>query len=187
MRRYAVANGLDRLGTLTYAEAHRSLEEVRTDIGEFFRRLRSMVGKPFAYAWVTEWHPGGHGLHVHFALGRYIHWSVIKAAWGLGIVDIRRRKDLQLGASAVDEARHAARYLAKYVRKTFDDDRPSKLHRYDVAQGYQPEQVGFEGRTAEEVIHQASERMGGRPSYQWRSRDEREWFGPPALWVSWDG
>ena len=28
--------------------------------------------------------------------------------------------------------------------------------------------------------------MGAPPSVVWRSRDEREWFGPPSFWMAWD-
>jgi len=187
LRRYAVANRTNRFGTLTYAEAEEDVDEAHEDIADFFRRLRAGVGKVFPYCWVTEWHPGGHGLHVHFAVGRYVHWSVIKAAWGRGRIDIRRRQNLRMGAGVVDEARQAARYLAKYVRKSFGDDRPSNLHRYDVAQGFQPKEVRLVGRSPMEVIEAAARLVGRQPDYRWRSRDEEEWFGPPAIFVSWAG
>src|ERR1035437_392617 len=41
LRRYVVANRLNRLGTLTYAEACTDERQVRRDVGEFFRKLKT--------------------------------------------------------------------------------------------------------------------------------------------------
>jgi len=75
VRRYCAANRLNRLGTLTYAGAgcfdHGQL---RADVAAFFRGLRAELGA-LPYLWVPEWHPGGHGPHVHFAVRRDgLHW-----------------------------------------------------------------------------------------------------------------
>jgi hypothetical protein len=74
LRRYVVANRLNRLGTLTYAgEGCFDPLQLREDVGAFFKNLRpALGGQPFPYAWTSEWHPGGHGLHVHFGVGRYV-------------------------------------------------------------------------------------------------------------------
>ena len=74
------ANRLNRLGTLTYAgEGCFDPLQLRVDLGEFFRGLRrELGGSPFPYVWVPEWHPGGHGLHVHFAVGRYVQQRLIE-------------------------------------------------------------------------------------------------------------
>ena len=90
-RRYCAANRLNRLGTLTYAGAgcHDPLA-LRADVAVFFRELRELLGgNAFAYLWTAEWHPGGHGLHVHFAVGRYIKRSLIDQAWGHGFPHIK--------------------------------------------------------------------------------------------------
>src|SRR4051812_40417715 len=64
VRRYGAANRLNRFWTLTYAGSGCfDQAQVRTDLGEFFRGLRSELGEAFPYVWVPEWHPGGHGLH----------------------------------------------------------------------------------------------------------------------------
>src|SRR4051812_12416326 len=77
LRRYCAANRLNRLGTLTYAgEGFHDPARIRSDLGSFFRALRSRLGgRPFPYVWVPEWHPGGHGLHAHFAVGQLIRRS----------------------------------------------------------------------------------------------------------------
>lgn len=186
IRRYAAANRLNRLGTLTYAESCRDQRQLRQDVGEFFRELRSEVGEPIPYLWVPEWHPGGHGLHVHFAVGRYIRHSTIKAAWGRGIVHIKLLGDVPIGAGRLGEARMAARYLAKYVRKGLDRGHEFGLHRYECAQGFQPAVERIVARSSDEALEHASHRMGRWPELIWRSRDAERWYGPPAVWAWWD-
>ena len=101
---------------------------------------------------MPEWHPGGHGLHLHFAVGRYIKRALIEEAWGLGIVHIKLLGDLPVGSGALDEARRAAGYLGKYAGKAVEGNRPAGLHRYEVAQGFKPVVVQLEGRAVEEVV-----------------------------------
>jgi len=74
--------------------------------------------------WVPEWHKSGHGLHVHFAVGRFIGRGKIEQAWGRGFVHIKLLGDLPAGSGSLQEARLAARYLSKYVTKTFDEALP---------------------------------------------------------------
>lgn len=142
LRRYAAANRLNRLGTLTYAgEGCHDPLALRADLAAFFRSLRTALGgQPLPYIWVPEWHKSGHGLHAHFAVNRFIKRSVIEHAWGRGFVHIKMLGDLKVGSGPLEEARSAAGYLSKYVSKTFDEPefRSLGLHRYDVAQGFQP-------------------------------------------------
>jgi hypothetical protein len=187
VRRYCAANRLNRLGTLTYAgSGNHDPAQLRRDLAEFFRRLRSTVGEPFPYLWAPEWHPGGHGLHAHFAVGRWIRHAYIKRAWGRGHVDIRLLGNLPVGSGTLGEARLAARYLAKYVGKDLaSGGQPSGLHRYEVAQGFQPRGVPINGVSADEVLDWAETFMGAPAEMVWRSRDEEIWAGPPAVWASW--
>jgi len=139
LRRYCAANRLNRFATLTYAASCRDPWQLRADVGEFFRGLRrELGGKAIPYAWTSEWHPGGHGLHVHFTVGRYVRQRLIKEVWGRGIVHIKLIGDLPVGSGALEEARAAGGYLAKYVSKSFDSAQVPGLHRYEVAQGFQP-------------------------------------------------
>ena len=48
--------------------------------------------------WVPQWHPGGHGLHVHFAVGRYVPRGLIERAWGHGFVHIKLLDGLPVGS-----------------------------------------------------------------------------------------
>lgn len=186
VRRYCAANRLNRLGTLTYAgSGNHDPASLRSDLGDFFRRLRSSVGEPFPYLWAPEWHPGGHGLHAHFAVGRWIAQGDIKRAWGRGHVHIKLLGDLPVGSGALGESRLAARYLAKYVGKDVCTRGTAGLHRYEVAQGFQPRGVPIKASTADEVIDCAQTYMGSPAERVWRSRDEDAWQGPPALWLMW--
>jgi len=137
LRRYIAANRLNRFATLTYTgEGCFDHQQLRTDVAAFFRGLRrALDDQPLPYAWAPEWHPGGHGLHVHFTVGRFVRQSLIREVWGRGIVHIKLIGDLPVGSGALEEARLAATYLAKYVTKNVADERVPRLHRYEVAQG----------------------------------------------------
>lgn len=187
VRRYCAHNRLNRLGTLTYRGAGcHDPHQLRRDVAEFFRCLRALLGgSAFAYVWVPEWHKTDHGLHVHFAVGRFIARGLIDRAWGHGFVHIKLLGQLPSGSTARDEARQAARYLSKYVRKGFDSRRVPGLHRYEVAQGFQPDTVTVHGRTFEAVMAQAAEAMGGAPAEVWTSDETIGWQGPPAVWAMW--
>lgn len=189
LRRYCAANRLNRLGTLTYrGDGNHDPALLREHVAAFFRRLRRSVDAELAYVWVPEWHKSGHGLHVHFAVGRFVARSVIEEAWPHGFVHIKLLGDLPVGSGSVAQARKAAGYLSKYVGKCFaDDDRIPGLHRYEVAQGFQPSTVQIAARTIEELLEVASERMGGDPETVWTSADADGWQGPPAVWVQWRG
>jgi hypothetical protein len=187
LRRYCAANRLNRFGTLTYAGAGCfDPQELRSDAAGFFRGLRrELGGEPLPYAWASEWHPGGHGLHVHFAVGRYVRRSLIQEVWDRGITHIKLIGDLPVGSGSLEEARQAARYLAKYVSKNIADERVPRLHRYEVAQGFQPEPVRLSGRSDDAVLELASELIGSSPSIVWRSRQQEGWQGPPSCWGAW--
>ena len=187
VRRYATANGLNRLGTLTYAgDGCHDLDVLVSDVAVFWRRLRrDLGGAPLPYLWVPEWHQSGHGLHVHFGVGRFIDRSKIDRAWGHGFVHIKQLNDLPVGSGRLAEARAAAGYLSKYIGKTFEDDRISGRNRYNCAEGFQPKVTPVWASSRHEAIRKASHIMGRPPAYVWMSSKQREWFGPPAVWVQW--
>ena len=189
LRRYCSANRLNRLGTLTFAgDGCHDPASLRLLLGDFFRELRSSLGgKAFPYVWVPEWHKTGHGLHAHFAVGKFIKRSLIESAWGHGFVHIKLLGDLPVGSTNLSEARRAAGYLSKYVAKSFTDPsvRVLGLHRYDVAQGFKPLPVALSGHTADDVLTQASAVFESRPSFEWASSSVEDWQGPPAIWAQW--
>jgi hypothetical protein len=186
LRRYCAANRLNRLGTLTYAQVCADEVAFREHMGGFFRELRRRLGgEAFPYAWVPEWQQKRGSLHAHFAVGRYVPRSDIEAAWGRGFVHIKLLGDLPVGSGALTEARVASRYLAKYVGKDFGGRRAERLHRYELAQGFQPVAVPITGRSVEDVLGQASAQMGAHPERVWQSREAQRWEGPPAVWARW--
>lgn len=190
LRRYVVANRLTRLTTLTYAgQGCHDPRVVRGDIAAFFVALRSSLGGgPLPYAWVSELHPGGHGWHVHAVFDRYVPRRIIDGAWGHGFIHIKRITDLPVGSGAVHEAAIAGRYIAKTLTASYlskDFTARDGLHRYEVAQGFQPRARVVWGRTAAESLREASGLVGREPSRVWRSIDAEGWQGPPAVWASW--
>jgi hypothetical protein len=189
IRRYAAANRLNRLGTLTYrGEGNHAPIALRGHLAEFFRELRAgLDGGAFPYLWVPQWHPGGHGLHAHFAVGRFVPRRLIECAWGHGFVHIKLLDGLPVGSGALGEAPLAARYLARYVGRDVEEARRlAGLHRYEVAQGFQPAKVECYGSSAEDVIERASGYMGSAPERVWLSAETEGWRGPPACWAQWN-
>lgn len=121
-------------------------------------------------------------------MGRYVKRGLIEEAWGRGFVHIKLLGDLPVGSAAMAESRAAAGYLSKYVGKAFDAGRMGGLHRYEVAQGFQPKVVAVWGRSEWEAIGRASGLMGGQaPDTIWRSAETEGWSGPPAVWLQWAG
>ncbi|MEI7779499.1 MAG: hypothetical protein WCJ42_08715 [Actinomycetes bacterium] len=188
-RLYVVANQLTRLGTLTYpGEGCWDQGQLRADVGEFFRAVRSMLGgQPIPYVWVPEWHKK-HGLHAHFLLGRFVRRSVIIAAWKpAGWVGIELVGDLPVGSGTFAEARRAAHYGAKYLKKAFADERIAKRHRYDVAQGFQPVFERINRGTLERGLAECSRRLDGNdPAVVFRPDQEPGFTGPPSVWAQWN-
>ncbi len=186
VRRYTVANRLDHLVTLTYrGVGEHDQRELRSHLGHTFRRLRrEVVGKPFPYVWVPEWHKTEHGLHAHAAVGGYIEHAALAAVWPHGFVHI---KWLGERGRPLESARRAAGYLGKYVAKSFEEQRRIPgLHRYDCGQGFKPRVERVVAATREDVIALAAERMGREPARVWRSEEADGWKGPAALWLGWD-
>jgi len=164
---------LNRLGTLTFAgNGCHDPAELRGYLSDFFRALRLAKG---------------HGLHAHFAVGRFIKRSLIAEAWGHGFVHIKLLGNLPVGSTNLSEARRAAGYLSKYVAKSFADPsaRILGLHRYDIAQGFLPLPVALSGRSAADVLAQASSVFNSVPSFEWSSSLVKDWQGPPSIWAQW--
>ena len=189
IRRYAAANRLNRFGTLTYrGEGCHDPIALRAHLSGFFRQLRDALDAgAFPYLWVPQWHPGGHGLHAHFAVGRFVPRRLIDRSWGHGFVHIKLLGGLPVGSGELAEARLAARYLARYVGRNVESERRlAGLHRYEVAQGFQPAKVECYGGSAEDVIGRASGYMGSAPERVWLSSSVEGWRGPPACWAQWN-
>jgi len=193
VRRYCAQNRLNRLGTLTYAPPFcRDPRAVRGHVGGFFRRLRAETG-PLPYLWVPELHADGERYHLHFGVGRFVHWTWIRQAWPHGLIHIKLIGDLPVGSGTVAEARVAAGYLGKYVGKALEDGPAglhryrAGLHRYEVAQGFQPPCRRIVGSTLPEVLAKAVKIMGSQPAEVWDSATVEDWAAPHAVRATWAG
>jgi hypothetical protein len=174
VRLYCASNRLTYLWTLTYSgDGQRNPRAVRDDVHKFFQGLRLVIGRPYPYLWVTEWHPGGHGLHVHFALGEYVPHQLVVRTWGRGeIVWVRGpRKELD-DEGARKAGRRIAGYVAKYLTK--DPSAPRGWHRYEVAQNFQPSVRELTAETAEEAVRLADAALGDGATW-WDSADDASW------------
>lgn len=188
MRRYCTRNRLSRLVTLTYAgEGVHDARSVAEHMKRFLARLKEALGmKPgesLPFMWVRELHPGGHGFHVHMAIGRYVHHETLKRVWGHGIVDVRKIRMTGAGAGGKEAARRAASYLAKYVAKTWTSEPslPKGSRRYSVAQGFQPSCQAMPWASLHEALGWAASWNGGElPRVTFSSDDYGpSWEGPP--------
>lgn len=181
LRRYCAANEINRLVTLTYAPPFcTDPKQLRSDLGQFFRRLRIELGQKLPYVWVPELHKDGQRFHAHVGLNRYVRKDLIAACWPHGFVDVRRiRVRHGNGAGDLAKSRQAANYLSKYVAKTFEASRPVGFHRYEVAQGFQPAEdllvLPSEAAARAWVIAQLG---GTAPSFVFNSDDLDDWTGP---------
>ena len=187
IRRYCAANRLVYLWPATYAptdDGRLDPRRVRADIREFFRRLRRVIGRAFPYLLVIEWHKTGHGQHVQFAVAEYMAHPTVRDVWGHGIVWVSGPRGRTGPDATLAEARRVARYVAKYVAK--EAAAAGGLHRYEVAQGFQPRCRVLYAATADGALLAAADEMGGPPTRKWESRSDAEWAGPPAVWASWD-
>jgi len=147
LRQYCTHNGLGYLVTLTYEREPSVVDQVWKDVKTFVRRVRAVIGAPFAYAVVIERGEVNKRLHVHVCVGRwYVDLSVsdkclkcappkwdwrsrppeagtlcLRCAWGLGIVHGPQVK-LDGEVRANGDARRAAMYVSKYVSKDLRSD-----------------------------------------------------------------
>lgn len=192
VRLYAVANGIDRLMTLTYAPPFcRDHRQAYDDVRRFIRRLRHHLGQPYPYVWVLEPHKDGERLHAHLGLGQFIAKAQLAQLWPHGFIDIRR---IRVSPAEGPRARQqkAASYLSKYVGKLFASAQSTSgggacgRHRYEVGQGFQPRSTGIVCASEAEAFAWLSAQEGGAaPRFQWSSDDIDGWMGPPTRGVRW--
>jgi len=188
LRLYVVANCLTRMWTLTYADRTVDRRQVVGDVNDWLQRLREHLGENFPGTYVLEFHPEGHGLHVHVALqSRFIDWRTMSALWGHGHVQYSDgNKAIKRVKGKRAKARELARYLTKYMSKGWSEGHAGGDHRYEVTQGFQPgrrRRVFFSYRSAVEWL--ASQESAGQPQCVWNSNDQEEWEGPPCWAFVW--
>jgi hypothetical protein len=180
-RRLCVANGLDRLWTLTYAVAPADERAVIADMARFMRRMRAIFPK-WRYLYVIERGSENGRLHVHFATNCFVPKSAVAARWGHGFVDARR-----LTTGRGGDPRAAARYLSKYVGKAAGGQQRRRSGRrfvpglglvLDAITTTHGDLIDAE---ASVVLLMAM----GAPKHVWRSAESEDWRGPPCSVAFW--
>lgn len=177
VRRYCMANNLDRMLTLTYASEPHDWEEAWMHIEAFRRLVYRHFDQRIPMVIVPEIGSKNGRKHFHVALGRYIPKETAKRLWGRGFVDIRRfRIDKEAGEG--EKAKAVAGYLTAYVKKGFTEGHDFGKSRYTVTHGFTPK-PSAEGFTH---LDEAEERVAslGEGFDEWRSSDVRGWQGPPV-------
>ena len=140
------------------------------------------------YLTVMEWHPGGHGWHVHVLSSRRppLVWLVrMRMSWTLFL---KRRGMAPSGGARVVRVHvkdwgtgyAAGRYAGKYVAKDFERV-PVGHRRFRCGYGVRPveRQRCVIGGAIQEVLRQVV--SWGRVVWIWMSSSEDGWSGPPAL------
>lgn len=163
IRRYALANGLNRIVTLTQrcqrcdgAGINRACvcpegplrsadrDEAMREARNLIRRLRRRLGRSEPLLFVVEYHRDGvWHLHMLTRLAMPLAWW--ERVWGLGIV--------HPGRDASGDAHRAAAYAAKYVQKALEAG--YYRHSYEVTRGFTPQPL----RTLVESVEDALEAL----------------------------
>jgi hypothetical protein len=182
-RRYFKRNRLRKMWVLTYEDQTVDRRQVKSDVNGLMVRWRDFKGgEKFPYAYVLEYHDSGF-LHVHIAVPKgFFEKATLQKLWGHGLVWFEDRKAPK-GTSGRKQSEILASYLAKYLDKSFTDDaRELGEHRYEVAQGFDPEQVRREFPTLEAARVFLAEYEGEAFKLCWQSSDKEEWDGRP-VWL----
>jgi len=165
--------------TLTYASKKYSRAAVVEDVQRFFIEWEKYQGK-FPWVYVLEMHKD-RSWHVHIAVqdSLFTDKLVLQKMWGHGLVQFDRRKVAV--SSSKRDFRRLARYLTKYLGKDFEDEFEFGRHRYEVAQGFQPEKTVGRFESWELAKAWLVEQCPG-VSLSWSFNEMPEWVGPP-VWV----
>lgn len=133
---YGKAEGRVYMVTLTYAENMQDYDQAYRDMRAFLQVLWRKYGRhqKLYYIAVPERQERG-AWHWHILINLYLKHEVWSELWGHGFVWVGRIKS----------PRAAARYVAKYIAKTFEEDEgvPSGRHRYLTAHGLGDWQVEY--------------------------------------------
>lgn len=140
------------------------------------------------YLTVLEWHPGGHGWHVHVLSSRRppLVWLVrVRLSWTRFLM--RRGMSPSGGARVIrvhvkdfGSGLAAGKYAGKYVAKDFDRV-PAGRRRFRCGYGVRPveRKRGFLRGRVEQVLRQVA--AWGRVVWIWWSGADEGWQGPPAV------
>lgn len=113
--------------TLTFADTDkfdvRSVYDCNKKLKEFIQRLRWKYGTDWKYVAAIEFQDkkGRGAVHYHIMLDLpYIEKEILNEIWGYGTLTIK----------AVQDAKHGAIYVGKYMRKGLIDDRLARKKKY---------------------------------------------------------
>ena len=193
-RRYMVANRLRHMWVLTFADGLHGPEgraECMRQVAAFAERLTAAVGRQ-AYWYSPELHPGGHGWHVNFFVARRIKHAQVETLWGHGFVWVKDwAQDSRvkgLGLPLVVAVRLGATYGCKYASKDWGEEvLVDGAHRYEIAQGFQPDEHAERLATLSEAMAFVHELFGGHLAADvWSSDQAEAWDAPPVYCLRWD-
>jgi len=183
VRRLVAEHKLTRMWTLTLRDA--TLPEERAQVvlklQQFLRRVRLELPQVVWLA-VLEWHPGGHGWHIHIVVNKFVPKQWISGAWKHGFVDVRRIS-VKGDSSSRQAVSKAASYLAKYVTKAPPEGTPPHVagdHRYFRPLGLGLTELVAEG-SYEEMVMLAWQYFPAGVGWMWHSKQDQGWRAPPVL------
>jgi hypothetical protein len=183
VRRLVCEHSLTRMWTLTLAEATTAEQRglVVARLQAFVRRCRARWPR-LQWLAVLEWHPGGHGWHVHMVVNRFVPKHLVTSLWGWGHVDTRRIS-VKGNSTSMEATRKAGTYVAKYLTKRPGDDSPDHEHgdhRYYRPRGMKWTEIRAEGEWAD-MITVVWSYWGRPPTWVWWSGSDQEWRGPSCV------
>lgn len=182
VRRKVRAAGLDRLLTLTTRENVTDRERFLRAWDQFCRAVRKALG-PFPFVAVLERQKRG-ALHLHAAIAGFYHVNVLRGIWqsiwggkGSASVNISHRPGWT--------SARIARYLAKYIAKTFDEAaylnkrRYFTSHKIDVRPALSYYVASDDFSSVGELLRDLRPMVEGLPA-------EAEWIsdGEGVLWLT---
>ena len=118
VRRLVMAMGGKAMLTLTYRENQTDYNLAKKHFSSFVARCRRKYGK-FPYVAVPETQKRG-AWHGHAVLDSYYPANEIRTLWGHGNIDLQK----------IHDRKRAARYITKYLAKTFNSKWPANEPRY---------------------------------------------------------
>lgn len=166
MRRFAVANSLDRLITLTSTSA-RAASTLEQLAGAAFSNERRRRGR---FPWLLVVESAGRP-HAH-ALVPASRAEAIAGAWKVGHHNVRV-------IPKVEDQRRAASYLTK----EFGRKESRSGHRYRRARGFEPESILVGALTWDRLLDEVCDLLGAAPP-DWSSPAD-DLGRAPVLW-QWD-
>lgn len=184
---YAQEFRLCYMWTLTYRGAgQHDWTSMVKDVRRFQRRLKGAY-PGLSYVVVPEWHPGGHGIHLHLAVGEFIPWQKMRLLWTDG--------DRHPLAGSVNTPRTAkgkqssgdvARYLAKYISKSISEASISGK-RFYRPHGQDVTLIRYRFGTMVQARRFAIAFFDGEmPAQEWESTSMAEWDGPLVAVLDWN-